>query len=76
MSQRILFSDMEEGNHKDEDEDTVSRMEEEIVIELRRTKLIVRNSKRIERKLLKIVKVEVEKSHVDIEIQHTDEVLQ
>jgi hypothetical protein len=41
-----------------------------------KTELTVRNSQRIEQQLLKIVKIETEKSYVDTEMQHTDEVLE
>ena len=41
-----------------------------------KTGLTVINNQRIERQLLKIFKTEVEKSHDDLEIQHTDEVLE
>ena len=41
-----------------------------------KTELTVRNNQRIERQLLTIFKIEVEKSHADLEIQHTDEVLE
>ena len=34
VSQRILFSDKEEEDHKDEDEATVSQVEEEAVLGL------------------------------------------
>ena len=33
MSQRILFNDMEEGNHKDEYETIMSHMKELVVVE-------------------------------------------
>ena len=59
VSQRILFSDKEEGNHKDEDEATVSQMEEKTVLGLRKNELNDRNGQRTEGKLLKIVKTEV-----------------
>ena len=33
VSQRIFFSDMEEGNHKDEYETIMSHMKEPVVVE-------------------------------------------
>ena len=65
MSQRILFSDKEEGNHKDENEATVPQIGDEIVLGLRNTKVTNRNGQRVEGKLLKIVKIEAEKSFAD-----------
>ena len=76
VSQKKLISNKEEGNHKDEDEATMSQMEEEIVLGLRRTELTDRNNQRIEEQLLKSVKTEVEKSFADTEMQHTDEILE
>ena len=76
VSQIILFSNKEEGNHKDEDEATVSQIGDEIVLGLRNTKVTNRNDQRVEGQLLKIVKIETEKIFADTEIQHTEEVLE
>ena len=43
VSQIILFSDKEEGNHKDEDEATVSQIEDQTVLGLSKTELTDRN---------------------------------
>ena len=59
VSHKTLVSDQKEGNHKDEDEATVSQIEDETVLGLRKTELTDRNGQRIEGKLLKIVKTQV-----------------
>ena len=48
VSRIILFSDMEEGNHKDEDEAIVSQVEEEAALGLSKTELTNRSGQRIE----------------------------
>ena len=54
VSQRILFSDKEEEDHKDEDEATVSQVEEEAVLGLSKTELIDISGQGIEGQLLKM----------------------
>ena len=76
MSQKTLVSDKKEEIHKGESEATVSQIEDETVLGLRKTGLTDRNGQIIEGKLLNIVKTETEKSFADTEIQHTEEVLE
>ena len=56
MLLKNFISDQKEESHKEESEATVSQIEDETVLGLRRIELTDRNGQIIEGKLLKIVK--------------------